>query len=207
MKHLKLKGRAISLFSNEKGFLLLEALAGMFILLLSMGLLAMSFKNVSTVEYTLESSQNLQIKEYVKLYKQVAPSVAQTLPIGGSVQFSIDSPNYLPTNGVKYLNLFQDYTITPEESLREGLTEPLKLYNNLFNTAVISIVRTEINGYSCSVTTRYHNFSTLRQIPTTVDTTRIETPSGTDVAKKTVGREMEYQLSFSGEIIPSEIKP
>lgn len=202
------KGRAISLsFLNlERGFLTLEALVTITLLIFLLGTLIMSFRNVSTVQHTLEASQNLQIREYTKIYKQIAPSVAETLKIGESVSFVIDSPNYLPTNRIRYVNLFEDYNITDQEWTREGFTEPLKVYNTLHHMANLLITRTDINKYSCSVEVRYYDYKNIQQFRYDLIPERILHVSGEDKATFVRGRELNYEFSFTGEIKELKVK-
>lgn len=202
------KGRAISLYflNSDRGFLTLEALVTMAVLIVVLSTLIMSFGNVTTVQHTLEASQNLQTREYTKIYKQIAPSVAETLKIGESVSFQIDSPNYLPVNKNRYVNLFENYEITDKEWTREGFTEPLKIYNTLHHMATLRITRTDINKYSCDVEVRYYDYKNLQQFNYKLVPERILHVSGEAKATFVRGRELNYQFSFTGEIKPQKVK-
>lgn len=191
---------------NERGFLIIESIVTFVSLAFIITVLVMSYSNVSPAKTTFQLSQNLQIREYTKLYSVIAPDIAKTLDIGESVTFVIDSPNYLVNNGNKYLNLFENYKVTSEEKLREGLTSPLEIYNTLHNMSDVIITRSGINTYSCRVKYYYYDYKDIKQFKYDLDTKTVKNINDRSYAVFTRGIEHEYEFSMNGEIVKQSLK-
>ena len=207
---LKLKRGEKSPFSctnkQERGSLLIEVLVIMGLLSYMFTLLVSSYGSTTPIRETLELSQDFQIREYTKLYNMIAPQVAQTLNIGDSVVFQIDSPNFLTYDGTKYINLFEDYTITDDEWTREGFVEPLVIYNTLKNKVDFTVTRSGINTYAGLIKFYYQDYKDLRQFKYELNTSRITVPQDLDFAVSSRGIQMEYEVTISGEIVTQKLK-
>jgi hypothetical protein len=202
---------------KERGYLLAEVLLTIGVLIALLGTIIMNYNNTNVVQDILETSQSLQIREYTKLYKKIAPQIAETLPIGGTVRFSIDSPNYLPYKGTKFLNLYEDYSVD-----RTQISEPLRVYNSLHNMTHLEITRSDINTYQCVVNMDYYSYKKLQQFRyETGDATKHEKEhktgksacdceilnvNGDPEVTFVRGTSKNYNFTFSGEIIPQKTK-
>lgn len=191
---------------GERGYLIVEVLMSLTIFSSILLILLMSYGNTSPSRTILQLSQDFQLREYTKLYRVIAPSVAETLSVGETVIFEVNSPNYLSANGKKYINLFENYQITQEEKQREGLTNPLVIYNTLHNMTNFTVTRSGINTYAGNVKFTYYYYKEIQQFQYALDLNNITMVQKKDFALFSRGIPKEYQFSMTGEIVKQPIK-
>lgn len=208
LRHIKrgLQSPFVCIKRRERGFLIVEALVTFVMLAIILTMLTISYANTSPVRTILETSQDFQMREYTKLYDIIAPDVAKTLKIGESVVFETDSPNYLTSDGKKFINLFEDYKVTPTDRVRENLTETLVIYNVLHNMSNITVTRSGINTYACKIKFTYYDYKDFKQFRYPLNVNDIENVNGKDYALFARGIPYTYEFSTNGEIVPQSLK-